>query len=491
MNVAIAVTVLRLVLLPIIIYLIYQNQAFSSLLAVILFSLIILSDVFDGYIARRRHEITRFGSFLDPVSDKLIIYSLVLIFAIKEQLLLIMLILFMVRDIIVNYCRFIAAKHDFPIKEYAYTKIKAAFQYALVLFLLSKEFFNYGSFQDSFFLAASQGLIWLLVLSLGILSVTSSIYYGVKVWRQVRRQVKLGKEVENGSLVILANKKSRGYRDLYRRRLLNVFSRRRKAKMIYLSMKQEEMYQGIAQQIKDSSQIVIAGGDGSFESALNYQPFWKKSLGFFPLGAGNAFYSYFYKGKRFEYLRSRFKFRVMELDVLELEWEKGSRQTLFAGIGVDAEIPRLTKKRTQNGFFDYIAASWRGLLRGKADYDLSLKINGKNYSWDNCINITFGKVPYYGYSIRSFPGQIVPNDGLVYGLACVSPHSLVWNKPLRLWGLLLTMFGINRPPMLDFKSKEIMIKSEVPFPVQAGGEFIGYSSWVKVRVVRQQKVLVI
>ncbi len=485
------ITFLRIVLLPVIIYLVYQNNSFSSLLAVILFFMIILSDVFDGYIARRRHEITKFGSFLDPVSDKIIVYSLLLIFAIKDQLLLIILIIFIIRDIMVNYCRFIAAKHDIQIKEYVYTKIKAMLQYALVLCLLLREFFSYGSFQDSFFLMSSHGIIWLLVISLGILSVTSSVYYGVKVGHNVRKHVKFGKEVKNESLVILANKKSRGYHDLYRRRLLKVFSRRRKAKMIYLSMKQEEMYDGVAQQVKDSSQMVIAGGDGSFESALNYQPFWKKSLGFFPLGAGNAFYSYFYKGKRFEYLRSRFKFRVTELDVLELEWEKGKRQTLFAGIGVDSEVPRLSKKRTQNGFLDYVAASWRGVLRGKADYDLTLKINGKNYSWENCINITFGKVPYYGYSIRSFPGQIVPNDGLVYGLACVSPHSSIWNKPLRLWGLLITMFGINKPPMLDFKSKEIIIKSEVPFPVQAGGEFIGYSSWVKVKVVRKQKVLVI
>ena len=491
MNLAILITVLRLILLPVIIVLYYQKTAFSALAAVVLFFLIILSDLLDGYIARRRHEITKFGSFLDPVSDKIIIYSLLLIFAIKDQLLLIILIMFIIRDVIVNYCRFIAAKHDIQIKEYAYTKVKAMFQYALVLFLLFGEFFSYGHFQDSFFLMASQGIIWLLAVLLGIISITSSIYYGIKIGHQVRKQVKLGREIKEESIIILANKKSRGYRDLYRRRLLKVFSRRRKAKMIYLSMKQEEMYEGIAQQVKDSSQIVVAGGDGSFESALNYQPFWKKSLGFFPLGAGNAFYSYFYKGKRFEYLRSRFKFRVMELDILELEWEKGKRQTLFAGIGVDSEVPRLSKKRTQNGFLDYIAASWRGILRGKADYDLSLKINGKSYSWENCINITLGKVPYYGYSIRSFPGQIIPNDGLVYGLACVSPHSVIWNKPLRIWGLLITMFGINRPPMLDFKSKEIMIKSEVPFPVQAGGEFIGYSSWVKVKVVRKQKVLVI
>ena len=55
----------------------------------------------------------------------------------------------------------------------------------------------------------------------------------------------------------------------------------------------------------------------------------------------------------------------------------------------------------------------------------------------------------------------------------------------------MTMFCINKPPMLSFVGKNIHLKSEVPFPVQAGGEFLGYSEWVKIKVVRKQKVLVI
>ena len=134
--------------------------------------------------------------------------------------------------------------------------------------------------------------------------------------------------LEKEDLMILANKRARGYKDKYRRRLLKVFAKRRKASVIHLPPK-KKMFEDLGNKIKENQQIIIAGGDGSFEGALNYKPFNDKLLGFFPMGAGNAFYSYFYKGKRFEYLRSRFNFREMKLDVLELEWEKGKKQTLF------------------------------------------------------------------------------------------------------------------------------------------------------------------
>ena len=110
---------------------------------------------------------------------------------------------------------------------------------------------------------------------------------------------------------------------------------------------------------------------------------------------------------------------------------------------------------------------------------------------ENCVNFTLGKIPYIGYGIRALPGNVEPDDGNVYGSACINSHSLFLNKPVRLWGLILGTLGLNRPPLFSFKAKKFEIKSEVPFPVQAGGEFLGYTHWVKIKVKRQQKVLVI
>ncbi|MBU0460237.1 MAG: CDP-alcohol phosphatidyltransferase family protein [Nanoarchaeota archaeon] len=490
MTIANIITLLRLFLLPVIIYLFSLQTALASLSAVLLFFLIILSDVLDGYVARRRHEITKFGSFLDPVSDKIIIYVLLLVFSLKNNFWLIPLAIFFLRDSSVTFHRFIAAKNDLEIKDDPYRKARNIFQYTFLFFLLLENFLTY-TYTDSFYMALTQFAILLFVVLAVVYSIFSTFYYFINVIRGIRKKIKVGREIKHERMVILANKKSRGYHDAYRRRLLNKFVKKRKAKISFLSVRKKNMFSGITNKIQNFEQVVIAGGDGSFESALNHQPFYKKSLGFFPLGAGNAFYSYFYKGNRFEYLRSRFLFQEMELDVLELEWEKGKRQTLFAAIGADSEVPRLAKERTQHGMFDYIGASWRGWVKGKADYEFKVKINGKDYNWENCMNISFGKIPYYGYGIRAFPKKIPPHDGKVYGVASVNPHSLFWNKPIRLWGLLLTTLGINKAPSLVFNGKTILIKSEVPFPIQAGGEYLGYSNWVKVTVKRKQKVLMI
>jgi len=39
------------------------------------------------------------------------------------------------------------------------------------------------------------------------------------------------------------------------------------------------------------------------------------------------------------------------------------------------------------------------------------------------------------------------------------------------------------------RGKKIVLTSDVPFPIQAGGEFLGYTTFLKMKVVRKQNVL--
>ncbi len=115
----------------------------------------------------------------------------------------------------------------------------------------------------------------------------------------------------------------------------------------------------------------------------------------------------------------------------------------------------------------------------------------KRYNLENCINLTLAKIPYYGFSLRGLLGEVKPDDGYVYGLAIINTHSLFLNKMVRLWALVLAGLGMEKSPFLSLKGQNFMVKSEVPFPIQAGGEFLGFTSWAKVSVIRKQKVLVI
>jgi CDP-diacylglycerol---glycerol-3-phosphate 3-phosphatidyltransferase len=476
MSLANIVSLLRVLALPIIIYL-FNNEAFIPVL--IVFSLAVFSDFLDGYLARKRREITKVGSFLDPFADRILIMGLLLFFVIRGDFHLIILALFILRDVIAGIIRWLSAQDDISlIGIKVYGRLVTYSQFFLIFGLLLSEFI----FGD--IIIFSFTLISILFVFLSI------IHYSIVYLKAIHSRKKIGTRLEKENMIILANKKSRGFHDGYRRHLLRLFARRRKAKITYLPIR-GDMFKEVGKKIKGKDHIIIAGGDGSFESALNNKKLHKKVLGFFPLGAGNAFYSYFYKGKRFEYLRSRFPFHEVELDIMELEWDKGKCETLFVNIGSDAEVIRLSSKRTQHGFRDYLKGTLMAIVKVRASYNLNYSIDGKKFIHNNTVSVTLAKVPYLGFAIRSLIGRVHPDDGLVYGLACVNSHQTFLNKLVRIWGLVLGMFNIAKAPLMPMRGKNILIKSDIPFPIQAGGEFLGYTKWIKINVKRKQKVLMI
>lgn len=76
MTVANLLTLSRLALTPVIIALVYLPQAWARWLALILFVAGGISDCLDGWVARRFHQISPLGTYLDPVVDKIVLLSL-------------------------------------------------------------------------------------------------------------------------------------------------------------------------------------------------------------------------------------------------------------------------------------------------------------------------------------------------------------------------------------------------------------------------------
>ena len=78
MNLANRITISRVVLVPLFVAsLLYYSPELPYLraLAVVFFLFACLSDALDGYLARRRREITELGSYIDPIADKLLLLS--------------------------------------------------------------------------------------------------------------------------------------------------------------------------------------------------------------------------------------------------------------------------------------------------------------------------------------------------------------------------------------------------------------------------------
>jgi CDP-diacylglycerol--glycerol-3-phosphate 3-phosphatidyltransferase len=66
-------TGLRIALIPVIVALFYMPYHWSDMASGVLFALVGITDAFDGYLARKLGQVSPLGVFLDPVADKLIV----------------------------------------------------------------------------------------------------------------------------------------------------------------------------------------------------------------------------------------------------------------------------------------------------------------------------------------------------------------------------------------------------------------------------------
>ncbi|MCL1048107.1 CDP-diacylglycerol--glycerol-3-phosphate 3-phosphatidyltransferase [Shewanella abyssi] len=106
-NIPIALTLFRLLLLPVFVVLFYMPDSWALFAAAFVFWLAAVTDALDGYAARKLKQSTRFGAFLDPVADKIMVTTaLVLLVAQYDSVWLTLPALFMIgREIVISALR--------------------------------------------------------------------------------------------------------------------------------------------------------------------------------------------------------------------------------------------------------------------------------------------------------------------------------------------------------------------------------------------------
>tara|TARA_B100000886_G_scaffold324487_1_gene269202 strand:+ start:3816 stop:4358 length:543 start_codon:yes stop_codon:yes gene_type:complete len=146
MNLSNILTLIRIIIIPIIVLCIYFKNPFFGWSAFILFCLASVTDYFDGYLARIRNEVTNFGTFLDPIADKLLVAAVILILTSKGIIVdweTIPALIILLREITVSGLREYLAgiKVSVPVSRIA--KLKTLFQLcALALLILSESITN-------------------------------------------------------------------------------------------------------------------------------------------------------------------------------------------------------------------------------------------------------------------------------------------------------------------------------------------------------------
>ncbi len=131
MNLANKITILRLLLVPMYIYLAgYTNYSFVTL---IVFALAAFTDFLDGYIARKHNMVTDLGKFMDPLADKILTLSAFILFSSQGLISPAVTIVVVMREIIISVFRAVAASKNIVIAASIYGKLKTVSQMATII----------------------------------------------------------------------------------------------------------------------------------------------------------------------------------------------------------------------------------------------------------------------------------------------------------------------------------------------------------------------
>ena len=145
-NISNILTLLRIIVIPVIVICIYLKNPLYGWLGFVLFCLASITDYFDGYIARIRNEITNFGTFLDPIADKLLVAAVILILTSKEVIAdweTIPALIILLREIAVSGLREYLAGIKVSVPASRISKIKTGIQLiALALLILIESGIN-------------------------------------------------------------------------------------------------------------------------------------------------------------------------------------------------------------------------------------------------------------------------------------------------------------------------------------------------------------
>jgi len=111
MNTANKLTVIRVLMIPIFLIVLYINFPASRYVAMGIFILAGLTDIADGHIARTRNEVTDFGKLMDPLADKILVLSAMLWFLDQGLMPVWVVLIVVVREFLVTALRMIAVEN--------------------------------------------------------------------------------------------------------------------------------------------------------------------------------------------------------------------------------------------------------------------------------------------------------------------------------------------------------------------------------------------
>lgn len=181
----------RIALVPVLVYLLRDPGAVAGAIAAMLFVVGSLSDYYDGYLARKHGIVTTLGKFLDPLADKLLVVSVLIMLVAMPCAPAIdgpcvprvsawLVVVIVGRELAVTGLRSIASSEGIMLGAEELGKYKTIFQ----IFALTGLLMHYRYLFFDFHLGGTY-FLWIAV----VLGLWSAVDYHLRVYRDVRARI--------------------------------------------------------------------------------------------------------------------------------------------------------------------------------------------------------------------------------------------------------------------------------------------------------------
>lgn len=193
LNLPNKLTLFRMFLVPVFVIVAYLpidsyviGFSVKFLILDLIFIIASITDQLDGYIARKTNQVTTFGKFLDPIADKVLVLSALVMMADFKLIQAWIPVVVMTREFIVSGFRLVAAEKGTVIAASIWGKIKTATTMVAIILLLLSGFkmgafmgcFNQGELGAMYCMSTSFAIINALGTVLMIVAVVATIFSG-------------------------------------------------------------------------------------------------------------------------------------------------------------------------------------------------------------------------------------------------------------------------------------------------------------------------
>jgi len=201
MNLPISLTLLRIFFVPLVVVLLLTSGRNMDLWAVVVFLLAATTDLLDGYLARKRGQVTSLGILLDPIADKLLtsaaFISLVYLHLISAW----MAVIIIGREFAVSGLRAIASAEGFSLKVSELGKTKMVFQVVAITVIVLER-------RRPLLRLPGSVLLWMVVL----FALASAGQYFISFWKRLDYRMK--RRVLNHRAVLRTGEKEQEEKDV-------------------------------------------------------------------------------------------------------------------------------------------------------------------------------------------------------------------------------------------------------------------------------------